>query len=70
MVCSVSGSTLSMSELSESKYMSSPKKTTLSMHVSFSSRRVSSVGNDVDADDVLLLRWNRLVNLKGWEGLQ
>ena len=64
MVCSVSGSTLSMSELSESKYMSSPMKTTLSMQVSFSSRRVSSVGNDVDADDVLLLRWNRLVNLE------
>jgi hypothetical protein len=43
--------------------MSSPTKQTLSMHVSFSSRRVSSVGSDVDADEVLLLRWNKLVNL-------
>jgi hypothetical protein len=31
--------------------------------VSTNSRRVKSVGSDVDADDVLLLRWKRLVNL-------
>ena len=33
------------------------------MSKSTNSRRVKSVGSDVDADDVLLLRWKRLVNL-------
>ena len=58
-----SESTFSISELSDSKYISSPKKQTLSMQVSFSSRLVSNVGNEVEAPDVLLLRWNKLVNL-------